>query len=384
MALRQYIEVIRDHARKDFKRARDAWPLQLLRSRLVPNVIEAIGAPRQLGLLWRSTCVTFVGENGVDEGGLSADMHASFWRDVLRPEHGLFRQLSEGGAHLLRPDADPERLTAVGRMLLKSVLDDHPLGHGIGRFTFEYLSGSHEWRAFRKECPNPRYALHLLSDADPELARGWSQLLDKSAEELAAFELTMDAFDDSLADVKVTHSNIAQAVVAGCRRKLLVEQQAALEALREGFTFGGRIDLAMQLAQHPADDLQLLLQGKPTMSAQDILDCFDWSEPYSSPAVGYLRELLGSSTGDIDESRRFQLLRWCTGRNTLPINGLGRKVVLLLDETEHGGPADARFPRPHTCSYELELPPYSSVAVLGKQLCHALDEFELDSSFGEQ
>ena len=176
MALRQYIEEKGVHTKKEFKRAKESWKLQLVRRRIVPNVIEAFGAPLQHhGLLWRHTIVTFVSEDGRDEGGLTAEMHASFWREVVRPEHGLFRQLPEGGSHLLQADADPERLKAVGRMLLKSVLDDHPFGQGIGRFVFEYLCGAHEWRAFSNDAPH--YALHLLSDVDPVLARSWGQLL---------------------------------------------------------------------------------------------------------------------------------------------------------------------------------------------------------------
>ena len=59
-------------------------------------------------------------------------------------------------------------------MLLKSVLDDHPLGRGLGRFVFEYLSGAHEARAFCEGAP--RAALHLLADVDPSLAAQVSAL----------------------------------------------------------------------------------------------------------------------------------------------------------------------------------------------------------------
>ena len=58
---------------------------------------------------------------------------------------------------------------------------------------------------------------------------------------------------------------IAKAVVVGCRRRLLTDQQPALRALRDGFTFGGRIDLGLQLAQHQNEELLLLLQGKATL-----------------------------------------------------------------------------------------------------------------------
>ena len=53
----------------------------------------------------------------------------------------------------------------------------------------------------------------------------------------------------SLGAGAVTRANVAEAVVAGCRRKLLLERQEELEALRRGFTFDSRMDLAMQLAR---------------------------------------------------------------------------------------------------------------------------------------
>ena len=52
----------------------------------------------------------------------------------------------------------------------------------------------------------------------------------------------------------------------------------------------------MQLAQHRTADLSLLLQGKPSLSMEDIVDCFDWTEPRGSRAVTFLRELLGDAS----------------------------------------------------------------------------------------
>ena len=101
------------------------WTLPVVRSRLVSNVLENVSKLQYPWLIWRNTVVTFVGEPGVDQGGLTADLHSSFWREVLKPKHGLFEQLAEGGAYLPRADADKESLSLVGRFLLKSVLDDH-------------------------------------------------------------------------------------------------------------------------------------------------------------------------------------------------------------------------------------------------------------------
>ena len=99
---------------------------------------------------WRNTVVTYIDalDEGVDDGGLTADLHSSFWREALHPKHKLFYQLSEGGTYLPCPDADRDQLRRVGRVLLKSVLDDHPLGPGLSSFVFEYLCDMHEARCF--------------------------------------------------------------------------------------------------------------------------------------------------------------------------------------------------------------------------------------------
>jgi hypothetical protein len=104
-------------------------------------------------------------------------------------------------------------------------------------------------------------------------------------DELSA--LTMDAFDDSLPDEPLTRANAASSVVAGYKRKLLVDRRASLQALCDGFTFNGKLDLRLQLAQHRLADVALLLQGRVALSVDDLLGCIDWSTPHSSPAVGY-------------------------------------------------------------------------------------------------
>ena len=124
--------------------------------------------------------VTFLDEHGLaeegeDQGGLTAEMHALFWREVLRAEHGLFEQADEGGAYLPRADAPPERLELVGRVLLKSVLDNHPTGAGLGRFLFEFLSDSHDRRVF--VAARPREAVAALADYDAPLAASWLRVL---------------------------------------------------------------------------------------------------------------------------------------------------------------------------------------------------------------
>ena len=128
--------------------------------------------------------------------------------------------------------------------------------------------------------------------------------------------------------------------------------------------------------------MRLLLQGKAKLSVTDILDCFDWAEPHSSKAVIFFRGLLLDESV-FDEARRLLLLRWCTGRNALSMGGLAKRITFVLDDT-FGCSPDERFPNPHTCSSEIDLPPYSCKDVLCIKLTAALSQFERDAGFADE
>ena len=112
------------------------WNLQISRCTLVPDVLAQFGqlttgvaggtGPLQL---WRNTYVTFVDpfgvdEPGIDQGGLTVELHATFWSEVFK--QGVLFEQGDDGRHLPRAGASTHDLEATGRMLLKSIIDDHP------------------------------------------------------------------------------------------------------------------------------------------------------------------------------------------------------------------------------------------------------------------
>ena len=119
--------------------------------------------------------------------------------------------------------------------------------------------------------------------------------------------------------------------------------------------------------------------GKDSLSAEDLLSCFDFASCGDNAAgalvAGYLRELVGSV---LDEQQRRQLLRWATSRSTLPANGLEQRVTLIRKITS--GIPDQCLPEAYTCSLEVALPDYSSSTVLSKQLDCALKEMDLQGA----
>jgi hypothetical protein len=98
-------------------------------------------------------------EDGVDEGGLTTELHALFWREAAQPEASLFEcgdggggdgnggsggrgsggsgGSESGGGVLPRADASEEAMVGVGLMACKGVVDDHPVGAPLAPFVFE-------------------------------------------------------------------------------------------------------------------------------------------------------------------------------------------------------------------------------------------------------
>ena len=265
-------------------------------------------------------------------------------------------------------------------------------------FALEYLIGVHEQRSLR----TPRAALAALGDYDPVLAAQWRVLLERTEDPTRLGGLSLSDLDGSddlpslgrgdLAeppaacchDVPLSERNVAAAVLAGCKARLLGRRRDALEALREGFV--GFVDLSVQLAPLPTSELQLMVQGRVCISAQQLDECFDWGAEASPPFPPRSNALLlfrAFVRNGLTPPQRLQLLRWCTAQNALPMDGLKEKVTFKHFVGSGGGDggggggdggrdaaADERLPVAHTCSYEVELPglatrlvhPYTSSA----------------------
>ena len=333
LAFRQYLEMRRLCV--GVKSNTKPWQLRVRRPPfLVADVLEHFGSgqrrekpERVLKQLYSLTSVTFIDprtgleEEGDDLGGLTRELYSLFWREVLREEHGLFERAvgndSPGGC-LPRPSAPPEALEAVGRVLLKCIIDDHPIGHGVCPFVLDQLVHGDAGAAL--ELGSPASALSALARFDASLAESWRQLLEVP-EHVAG--LTYEDFDPDAPDIYVPPAAVGEAIRMGVTQRLLTSRAGAFAALRRGAHSAE--DLTVQLATvGSSDELSFLLQGKREVSAHELLECFTLprtsvheEEAAGFAAVGsevpsYFEALLLDET-IFGPEERLTLLRWCTG-----------------------------------------------------------------------
>lgn len=138
----------------------------------------------------------------------------------------------------------------------------------------------------------------------------------------------------------------------------------------------------MQLGAFSLEALISMLQGKASLSADELLACFELPRlsARESAAAGFAAfasradEFFESVLRDesrFGEVERLLLLQWCTALSALPVCGLPAEFRVKL--RLYGPEADdITLPETHTCTRELHLPNYSSADVLREKLLVAL------------
>ena len=227
---------------------------------LVPEVLAHMGKVKSQAKLWQKTQVSFGVEDGVDEGGLTEEMHAAFWKGVTSAELKLFEcadQLHSRGdqpVFLPKPGACTHSLKMVGLMLCRSVIKDKPTGPGLSRFVLDFLLEAEDKpsRAFaatsKPIVEQAERAIESLMQFDVLDAATYSRYLSDESGELRDSDWIAIWLAGTLGEnVKLnedhelfseppTVDNLPHAIVESCRWILCESRRVELEALRHGFT----------------------------------------------------------------------------------------------------------------------------------------------------
>ena len=230
---------------------------------LVVQVLAHMGKIQGQAGMWKKTQVIFEGEVGEDDGGLTEEMHAAFWKGVTSTELGLFEcadQLHsrDQPVFLPKPGACTHSLKMVGLMLCRSVIKDKPTGPGLSRIVLDFLleAEGKPLRAFaatsKPIVEQAERAIESLMQFDVLDAATYSRYLSDESGELRDSDWIATRWlgDDSLPLGEIvklheqhelfnelpTVDNLPHAIVESCRWILCESRRVELEALRDGFT----------------------------------------------------------------------------------------------------------------------------------------------------
>jgi len=317
--------------------------------------------------------VHFVGEEGVDEGGVQKEFFLLLLRDIFDPNYGMFSYDEDTRLFWFKPSSlDLEmEYELIGIVLGLAIYNSHILEFSFPMVTYRKLLGS-------------KATFEDLKEVAPAVASGLQKLLDYGEGDVEdvfglCFQVEYDAgFGEGVrtadlrpdgGDVRVTRANKEEYVrlYTGWYLERSVERQFG--AFARGFH---RLCSGPALALFKPEELEQLICGSEELD-------FDALENHTLYDDGYVKEsesirLFWKVAHSLSDEDKKKLLFFATGSDRVPIKGLGNLNPSFV--VSRNGPCSERLPTAHTCFNHLLLPEYSSEDIMTARVMTAINNAE--------
>ncbi|KAI9820087.1 MAG: putative E3 ubiquitin-protein ligase [Phylliscum demangeonii] len=375
------------------------------------GVSEVIGAgPEEIK---KSLRIEFVGEEGVDAGGLRKEWFLLLVRDVFDPLHGLFVYDDDSRYCYFNPHCfeTSDQFFLIGVLFGLAIYNSTILDVALPPFAFKKLlasapvhtvGGGGGGGSSSSARPAPVHlTLDDLAEYRPALARGLRQLLEYDGEDVEAVfchdfvadtsrygqtvQTPLCAGGDAIA---VTKANRREFVDLYVRHLLDTAVARQFEPFKRGFY---TVCTGHALALFRPQEIELLVRGSDdvldvsSLRAVAVHDGWEASadhRPHHDDGHGHGPDLADPADAVLDWFWDFfgrlpgpdqrKLLGFITGSDRIPALGATRLVIKLVCL----GPDCDRFPIARTCFNLLGLWRYGSRRKLEQKLWRAVVESE--------
>jgi len=342
--------------------------LRVHRENLVHNTLAQINFDQSLK---KSLKVQFVGEEGIDEGGVKKEFFQLLCKELLDPQFGMFTY-NESHLHTwFNPNSfeSDSQFRLIGAILGMAIYNGVILDVKFPMVVYRKLLG----------C---EVSLEDLHSYDPDLYLGFKKLLEFDGDVESTFcrmfvyeyewlgeEIAVELKEGGK-EIAVTEENREEFVELYVKHLLDTSIQQQFAGFSEGFqqVCGGA---ALQLFR--PEELELLICGSGDLDFEALQRECHYDEGFDSEnaVIGYFWEVVHAFSDD--QKKKF--LKFATGSDRVPIKGLGNLQFVITK----AGPDSERLPSAHTCFNHLLLPEYSSKEKLKAKLEYAMEN---DRGFG--
>ncbi|KAG0069237.1 hypothetical protein BGZ90_000279 [Linnemannia elongata] len=354
--------------------------LELTRGRLVEEAFEQI--TKKHADLKKPLKVAFVdvGEEGMDQGGVTKEFFQIMVEKVFDSQFGLFKELEEsrswwfegmmdGSSHVEMSSKDARvRLVEyelVGILVGLALYNGVILGVRFPSVVYRKLLG---WEV----------ELDSFIDSFPALGNGLEQMLTWTDGDV--YDVFMREFEISYEhlgqvttiplipggqDIPVTNDNREHYVNAYIDHYVHEHIRQEFAAFQRGFEkiCGGE---ALKLLR--PEELELLLCGNADLDMHDLEASCLYDDGYS-PNHTLIKEFWEIVHEDLSAEQHKQLLVFVTGSDRIPIRGLKDLMFVI----QRNGPDSDRLPTALTCFSRLLLPEYASKDKMKERMVTAIE-----------
>ncbi|GLC36844.1 hypothetical protein PLESTB_000776500 [Pleodorina starrii] len=396
----------------------DMCIVRVRRTALVADAVEELGRQARRDLL-KPLRVHFIGEEGIDAGGVKKEFFALLMERLLSADYGMMSYDEASRTYWFNPSSlePPSSYFLLGLVLglavYNRVLLDFPaplllyqkLGRHLRTRTGTRTKGAAgagegegegaAWAKTRQQgeerCGGGggrerELGLRDLEAWQPGLARGLRQLLEYDGPEPLdeVFGLTFSVDVDRFGALEtvplkpggellpVTEDNRSEYVslLAGWYMVGAVAPQ--FEAFAEGFR---AVCWGPAMSLFNAQELERLVCGNPRLDFGALRDAARYEGGYSrdTPVVRWLWDIVLHELSPEDQ-RAF--LKFFTGSDRSPLGGLGSLRPVIQRDGSDCRTASPKLPTAHTCFNTLLLPEYDTRQRLAERLRLAINNSE--------
>lgn len=332
---------------------------------LIGLELVAMSNPKDLK---KQLVVEFVGEQGIDEGGVSKEFFQLIVEEIFNPDFGMFTHQEDTNTMWFNstPFENEAQFTLIGIIIGLAIYNNIILAVNFPMVVYRKLMGG-------------RGSFYDLQDWNPTLYRSLKSMLDYQEPDME--EVFMQTF-------KISYKNVFDEVVehelkaGGGDLAVGQENKQEFVDLYSDFLLNKNIErqfkafkkgFEMVTDESPlkllfrSEEIELLVCGSRKF---DFLE-LEFSTEYEG---GYTKDTqiikdFWSIVHELPEQSKRKLLEFTTGSDRVPVGGLSRLKLLI---TRHGPDSD-RLPTSHTCFNVLLLPEYNSKEKLEERLLKAIN-----------
>ena len=314
----------------------------------------------------------FVGEEGVDAGGVTKEFFLLAMRAAFDLNAGLFLSARDNEVVWFNGAADDpgdlQTLRYIGMLVGLALYNGVLLDLRFPRVLWRLLLGE-------------SVGLQHLAELDPTLARGLADVLAyDGGDEEDVFCLSFSTQTEFLGvvkthplceggeDVDVTAENKESYVQLMAERTIVGAVKPQLDAFRQGFC---TVTAETILSMLSASDLERAVVGERTLDFAALERGAAYEGGYDAEHTA-VKRFWRVVRGLFDETERAALLAFATGSRRAPIGGLAQLRFVI----QRAGPHSAMLPTSHTCFNTLLLPEYKDDATMEARLRVAIRECE--------
>ena len=351
------------------------------------SVSEVVGTGQEE--IKKGLRIEFLGEEGLDSGGLRKEWFLLLVREVFDPEHGLFVYDDDSHYCYFNPNTfeTSDQFFLVGAVLGLAIYNSTILDVALPPFAFRKLLASapnYAGPATSTSRPSFGYTLDDLAEFRPTLAKGLRQLLEFDGNVKETFCRDFVAVEERYGQIievplypngenrAVTNSNRQEFVDLYIRYLLDTSVARQYEPFKRGFftVCGGNA-----LSLFRPEEIELLVKGSDepldvaTLRAVAIYD--GWGKginPPDEPVVAWFWDAFGKAS--VRDQRK--LLSFVTSSDRIPAMGASSLIIKITCLGDHSN----RFPIARTCFNMLGLYRYRDQSVLEDKLWRAVIESE--------